>query len=116
MNPEFMLGERVVDPKLVCTECGGRAEGNSSWCDGSGDICDRCVKKDLEGTLMRNSQGYSYDSWYTRACAYCASLTGLSLDDFPDGNSRDAFDGDMTYEEYVREHLENEGYPLEDIG
>ena len=39
-------GERVRDVKLVCTECGGTAEGNCSWTDGSGEICDSCVEQD----------------------------------------------------------------------
>lgn len=46
MSPEFMAGERVIDIPLVCTECGKQAQGNHSWCDGSGDICDKCVEKD----------------------------------------------------------------------
>lgn len=46
MTPEFRAGERVTTIRLVCTECGGKAEGNSSWCDGSGEICDACVAKD----------------------------------------------------------------------
>lgn len=43
MNPEFRAGERnVTPPRLTCTECGGRAEGNVAWSDGSGEICDAC--------------------------------------------------------------------------
>lgn len=46
MDPEFMAGERVIIIHLVCTECGKAAQGNYSWTDGSGDICDDCVAKD----------------------------------------------------------------------
>lgn len=46
MTPEFRAGERVVSVKLCCTECGGRAQGNASWTDGSGEICDACVDAD----------------------------------------------------------------------
>lgn len=43
MTPEFRAGERVVSVSLCCTECGGSAQGNASWADGSGEICDACV-------------------------------------------------------------------------
>ena len=46
MAPEFRAGERVRENVLVCTECGKRAEGNASWADGSGDLCDACVAAD----------------------------------------------------------------------
>jgi len=46
MHDDFMRGERSIDVKLVCTECGKRAEGNHSWVDGSGEICDKCVAAD----------------------------------------------------------------------
>lgn len=46
MSPEFRAGERVVSVKICCTECGGPAEGNHSWTDGSGHICDACVEAD----------------------------------------------------------------------
>jgi hypothetical protein len=48
MSPEFMQGEREIHIHLTCTECGWNAEGNHSWMDGSGEICDKCVKKDEE--------------------------------------------------------------------
>jgi hypothetical protein len=48
MPPEFRAGERVISVKLYCTECGGRAQGNASWTDGSGEICDACVERDRE--------------------------------------------------------------------
>lgn len=43
---EFRRHESASDPILICTECGGKAEGNASWVDGSGEICDKCVEKD----------------------------------------------------------------------
>jgi hypothetical protein len=46
MHHEFRQGERETPIKLTCTECGGKAEGNHSWADGSGEICDQCVKQD----------------------------------------------------------------------
>lgn len=46
MSPEFMAGERVITIHLICTECGKPAQGNHSWTDGSGSICDDCVAKD----------------------------------------------------------------------
>jgi len=44
VNPEFRAGERAVTPRLICTECGKAAQGNASWTDGSGEICDACVE------------------------------------------------------------------------
>ena len=46
MHTEFRAGERDTAVRLTCTECGGPAEGNCSWSDGSGEICDSCVEKD----------------------------------------------------------------------
>lgn len=46
MHYEFRQGERDVDMHYTCTECGGKAEGNCSWTDGSGEICDKCVEED----------------------------------------------------------------------
>lgn len=46
MSPEFRQGERVLAVRRTCTECGKGAEGNHSWSDGSGDICDRCADAD----------------------------------------------------------------------
>lgn len=40
MTPEFRQGERVSEPRLICCECGGSAEGNISI-DGK-DCCDKC--------------------------------------------------------------------------
>ena len=40
---EFRRGENPREPRLICTECGRRAEGNCSWTDGSGEICDKCA-------------------------------------------------------------------------
>jgi hypothetical protein len=48
MHAEFRAMERDVDVKLTCTECGGKAEGNCSWSDGSGELCDKCVKEDQD--------------------------------------------------------------------
>ncbi len=42
MSPEFRAGERETHISLKCTECGGKAEGNVSWTDGSGEVCDKC--------------------------------------------------------------------------
>lgn len=55
MSPEFRAGERVVSVKLCCTECGGRAQGNHSWTDGSGEICDACAEADERGALLDDS-------------------------------------------------------------
>ena len=46
MHHEFRKLERDREPRLICTECGGPAEGNCSWTDGSGEICDKCVRFD----------------------------------------------------------------------
>lgn len=48
MSPEFRAGERDYTPRHRCTECGKRAEGNHSWDDGSGEICDACAQADTE--------------------------------------------------------------------
>jgi len=56
MDPEFMKGERVIDPKLVCTECGKPAQGNASWTDGSGEICDACLEKDQDAQAYDGSR------------------------------------------------------------
>lgn len=42
MSPEFRAGENPKEIKLTCTECHGPAEGNVSWTDGSGEVCDKC--------------------------------------------------------------------------
>jgi hypothetical protein len=39
---DFRKGENPKPVKLVCTECGGNAEGNCSWTDGTGEICNAC--------------------------------------------------------------------------
>jgi hypothetical protein len=41
----FRQGENPRPIVLTCTECGGKAEGNRSWSDGSGEICDKCGKE-----------------------------------------------------------------------
>lgn len=46
MSPEFRQGEIVRDIKLICTECGKKAQGNHSWTDGSGEMCDECAAND----------------------------------------------------------------------
>ncbi len=41
-----MATKYTENPKeilLICTECGGVAEGNASWTDGSGEICNLCA-------------------------------------------------------------------------
>ena len=48
MDPDFMRGERVAEIAPKCTECGKAAEGNHSWADGSGEICDACIAKDQD--------------------------------------------------------------------
>lgn len=50
MTPEFRAGERDINPRLTCTECGGPAQGNASWTDGSGEICDSCTERDDIGS------------------------------------------------------------------
>lgn len=46
MSPEFRQGERDIRIRLTCTECKKPAEGNHSWVDGSGEICDKCAEED----------------------------------------------------------------------
>ncbi len=66
MNPEFRVGEIPVPVRLTCTECGGLAEGNCSWTDGSGEVCDKCVRKDkiryarILAKRLRNNESVSY--------------------------------------------------------
>lgn len=38
----FRAGENPPTIHYTCTECGGKAEGNCSWADGSGEVCDKC--------------------------------------------------------------------------
>jgi len=52
MDPDFMRGERVAEIAPKCTECGKAAEGNHSWADGSGEICDACADKDALAWLV----------------------------------------------------------------
>jgi hypothetical protein len=42
----FRQGETVREIRLICTECGCPAQGNASWTDGSGEVCDKCVEED----------------------------------------------------------------------
>lgn len=44
----FRQGENLPTPKLTCTECGGEAEGEVSWSDGSGEVCLKCHHAMLE--------------------------------------------------------------------
>lgn len=44
MTPEFHQAERAVDIKLVCIECGEKAEGNV-YMEGEGEVCDNCHEK-----------------------------------------------------------------------
>jgi len=39
---EFYTNEHAADPKLICCECGGEAEGECTFDDG-GEICNACV-------------------------------------------------------------------------
>ncbi len=45
---EFLRNESRKDPKYICTECGKEAEGNHSWSDGEGEICDKCAEETEE--------------------------------------------------------------------
>jgi hypothetical protein len=51
MDPDFMRGERVAEIAPKCTECGKAAEGNHSWADGSGEICDACLEKQEQSPM-----------------------------------------------------------------
>src|SRR5271166_4744504 len=71
----FQAGERDVDCRLVCTECGGRAEGNASWSDGSGELCDACVAKDMASEVtatdiaaLQDEAARAGDSAQVRLC------------------------------------------------
>ena len=61
MSPEFRAGERVVTIKLICTECGKPAQGNHSWTDGSGEICDGCVEQDEKSPSPNGTQDISQE-------------------------------------------------------
>lgn len=72
MSPEFRKGENPADIHLVCTECGGSAEGNHSWTDGSGDICDKCAAADAhisshiptrKGHFVKATNGANLHVW-----------------------------------------------------
>jgi hypothetical protein len=43
---EFRQGEKVREIRLICTECGKPAQGNASWSDGSGELCNKCAEED----------------------------------------------------------------------
>lgn len=62
MSPEFMAGENPAPIKLTCTECDKPAEGNYSWTDGSGDICDACDAFDK--SLQQTDQGKITETIY----------------------------------------------------
>lgn len=51
MSPEFRAAERVTCIRLVCADCGGPAQGNVSYSDGSGEVCDSCAAAD-DGTPL----------------------------------------------------------------
>lgn len=44
MHSEFRQLERAPALKVFCTECECEAQGNCSWTDGSGEICDACAE------------------------------------------------------------------------
>ena len=55
----------------------------------------------------------TYDEWYARCDRTCINLSGVGIDDLPDGPSRDAYDDGMPVLEYVLAQLEEAGFPNE---
>ena len=59
---------------------------------------------------MRNDNGADFDRWLARADAACIEISGLGIDDLPDGLSYDAWDDGASPEEYARQLLSDEGW------
>ena len=51
-----------------------------------------------------------YDRWMKRVDTICWSRLGMSYQDMPDWNWRDAFEDGATPSEAVRDFMEDEGY------
>lgn len=54
-----------------------------------------------------------YELWYKQANKVCIEISGVGIDDLPDGNSRDAFESGSSPREYVLERLEEDGFPFD---
>jgi hypothetical protein len=54
----------------------------------------------------------TFDAWYAQVDRICQATCGLGIEDLADGPSWDAWSDGCTPREYVRERLEEEGFPL----
>jgi len=55
----------------------------------------------------------TYDQWYARCDRTCIRISGVGIDDLPDGNSYDAWHDGVSHEEYVLDRLDEAGFPHE---
>lgn len=55
-----------------------------------------------------------FGAWFARADAECLRMSGVGIEDLPDGNSFDAFDGGMSPRSYAHDLLVEEGFPFDD--
>lgn len=62
--------------------------------------------------MQTNEDGYTYDQWYQTANASCLALSGIGLDDLPDGLSHDAWQDNCPPLEYAEELLLEDGFPF----
>lgn len=61
-----------------------------------------------------NCDGLTYKTWLKAANRACQRISGVTLDDLPDGNSWDAWHGGESSDDYARDTLEEEGYEFEE--
>lgn len=57
---DFRRNENPKVIRLECTECGGPAEGNCTWTDGTGEICDKCVAEDDAAEVPVEDQNHPF--------------------------------------------------------
>ena len=64
--------------------------------------------------MSATAKAQQFREWFAVADAECVRMSGLSIDDLPDGNSYDAFDGGVSPRSYAHDLLVEEGFPFDD--
>ena len=60
------------------------------------------------------SAASEFAAWFARADAECVRMSGVGIEDLPDGCSWDAWDGGMSPFAYAHDLLVEEGFPFDD--
>ena len=62
--------------------------------------------------MKTNEDDLTFEAWYARADRACTRISGVGIDDLPDGNSYDAWQSNATPKDYAVMLLEEEGFPF----